>query len=266
MNQKTWLILATALIGIGGILFAGVMMAQNWDFLKIQTTKFETNTYTVQDPYNNISINIDTTDLMILPTEKTETSVVCFEQEKVKHTVEVKDNTLSIQVVDTRAWYEHISIGFQSPKITVYLPQAEYGAVSVKASTADICMETLTAKTVDLALSTGDMTLTNIQCMNIKATATTGDIHLKQVIASQEFAVKNSTGDVILEGCDADRLKIETSTGDIKGWLLSPKVFLAHANTGSVSVPQTTEGGLCELHTNTGDIDVDALSVQVTAP
>ncbi len=242
------------------------MMAQNWDFLKIQTTKFETNTHAIQDPYSNISINIDTADLIILPTEETTTSVVCFEQEKAKHTVEVKDNTLYIQVVDTRAWYEHISISFQSPKITVYLPQEEYETVLVKASTADIRMETLSAKTLDLALSTGDMTLTNIQCMNIKAAATTGDIHLKQVIASQEFTVKNSTGDVIVEGCDADRLKIQTSTGDIKGWLLSPKVFLSHADTGSVSVPQTTEGGLCELHTGTGDIDVDALSAQVTTP
>lgn len=257
MNRKRWLILAAALIVVGGLLFGGVMMSQQWDFLNLQTAKFETNTHQIQDPYRNISITVNTTNLTILPTEESATTVVCFEQEKVKHAVEVKDNTLTIQVIDTRAWYEHVSFSFQSPQITVYLPKATYETVSVTASTADIQVETLSANACDLTLSTGDMNLTDIQCKNINATASTGDIHLKNVIADQEFSAQTGTGDIFLEGCDANRLKIKTTTGDVKGWLLSPKVFVAQTNTGDVSIPQSAEGGLCEITTGTGDIDVD---------
>lgn len=286
MNRKRWLILAAALVVTGGILFGGVMMSQNWNFLKLQTTQFKTNTHRIQTPYSNISINVDTADVVIMPTEDAVTTVECLEQEKVKHNVEVKDNTLTIQVMDIRAWYEHILLVFQSPRITVYLPKAEYEKVSINGSTADVKMESLTADTLNLSLSTGDMTVSNttingtlsvklttgnitmsdIQCENLNAIASTGDLHLQNVIANQEFSVEAQTGDLILEGCDAKQLWLKTTTGDIVGWLLSPKVFIAHTNTGDVKVPQTTEGGSCEIHTNTGDIDMDVLLLDITTP
>ena len=266
MNKKTWLILATVLVIVGGLLFGGVMMAQNWNFLSLHTEKIQTNRYEIQDDYTNISINTDMANLVILPTEADTTTVECFEREKIKHTVQVKDDTLVIDVVNSRKWYEHIGIFFQSPKITVYMPQKPYAAVSVKASTADMQIEKLSANQLDITLSTGDMRLTDVQCKNVSGTVSTGDIHLENVIVAQELAMQSSTGDIFLEGCDANRLKIKTSTGDVKGWLLSPKVFIAKTNTGKVNVAQTTAGGLCEITTETGDIDVDVLLMHVTTP
>ena len=34
-SMKIWLIVATSLILVGGIIFGGIMMALNWDFSKI---------------------------------------------------------------------------------------------------------------------------------------------------------------------------------------------------------------------------------------
>jgi DUF4097 and DUF4098 domain-containing protein YvlB len=242
------------------------MMTQKWNFFVLQTEKSETNRYEIHEEYTNISININTANLVILPTEEDSTTVECFEQEKIKHIVQVKDDTLFIEVVDSRKWYEHIGIFFQSPKVTVYMPQKQYAAVSVKASTADMQIEKLSANHLDITLSTGDMRLTDVQCKNVSGTVSTGDIHLENVIVTQELAMQSRTGDIALEGCDANRLKIKTTTGDVKGWLLSPKVFLATANTGKVNVAQTTAGGLCEITTGTGDIDVDVLLMHVTTP
>ena len=47
MSRKTkiWLITAAALVLAGCLLFAGTMAAQNWDFSKLSTVTFETNTY-----------------------------------------------------------------------------------------------------------------------------------------------------------------------------------------------------------------------------
>ena len=266
MNRKTWLILAGVLTVIGGLRCGGVMMAENGEFLALQTITFETNTHQIETPYDNISINVDTTDLVLIPIEETTTTVVCYEPEKVVHVVEIRDNTLCIDVVDSRAWYERIGIAFESSKVTVYLPQKQYAAVAVAASTADVEIEKLSANHLDITLSTGDMRLTDVQCKNVSGTVSTGDIHLGNVIVAQELAMQSSTGDIFLEGCDANRLKIKTTTGDVKGWLLSPKTFIATANTGEVRVPQTTTGGLCEITTGTGDIDVDVLLMHVTTP
>lgn len=282
MKVRTWLILAAVLILVGAIMFGGVMMACNWNFLKLQNLEFETSTYSVQEPFSHISISVDTTDVTVCLTEENTASVVCFEQKKIKHTVEVKDDTLTVREVDTRAWYEHIGIAFHSSKVTVYLPRAVYGAVTIEGSTSDLQIDSLCAKSLNLSLSTGDITvndiktsggitsavstgdinLTDIQCHTFTASASTGDIHLKNTVADQEFSVQTKTGGIFLEGCDAARLTIKASTGDIVGWLLSPKTFIAQTDTGSVHVPMSTNGGLCEIHTQTGDIDIDA----ITAP
>ena len=54
----------------------------------------------------------------------------------------------------------------------------------------------------------------------------------------------------------AAELYVRTTTGDVTGALLSEKVFITGTNTGSVAVPETTTGGVCEIRTNTGSIRI----------
>ena len=49
---------------------------------------------------------------------------------------------------------------------------------------------------------------------------------------------------------------IKTSTGDVEGTLLSEKIFSIHTSTGKVKVPNTNNGGTCEIKTSTGDIEI----------
>ena len=51
-------------------------------------------------------------------------------------------------------------------------------------------------------------------------------------------------------------LFVKTDTGDISGSLLSDKIFLTETDTGSIKVPQSVNGGKCELTTDTGDIRI----------
>ena len=68
--------------------------------------------------------------------------------------------------------------------------------------------------------------------------------------------IDTDTGDVKLDACDANSIDIETDTGDVMGSLLTPKIFDTDTNTGRVSVPQSSEGGLCKITTSTGDIEI----------
>ena len=56
--------------------------------------------------------------------------------------------------------------------------------------------------------------------------------------------------------CDAGELHVKTDTGDVTGSLLSDKIFFAESDVGSVDVPKTTTGGVCEIQTNTGNIAI----------
>ena len=82
-RSKGWLIAAVSLVLAGSILFAGVMTVLNWDFKKLSTVTYETNTYTVTDSFTNISVADSVSDVTFAPSTDDIVSVVCYEQKKI---------------------------------------------------------------------------------------------------------------------------------------------------------------------------------------
>ena len=275
--SKKIIIIATSLITIGTIIFVGVMTMLKWDFKKLTTDKYETNEYEITDGFKNISVETVTADIVFLPSLDNNTKVVCRERINVKHSVEVSGDTLKISVVDTRKWYEHISINFETPKITLYIPNGEYNDLFVKNTTGDVTIPDgftftnadISVTTGDISLessvsgalkckcTTGDMNLSGIRCDTLTATGTTGDTEMRDVIATGKMTVKRTTGDVEFEACDAGEIFIKVTTGDVEGSLLSDKIFDAKATTGKVDVPKSGKGGFCKVSATTGHIDID---------
>ena len=273
-KTKNWLITALVLIIVGIAGFTGVMMKLNWNFTALSTTRYETDTTIVDTDYKNISVKTDAASVEFVLSS--ESKVVCYESENQKHSVEVKDNTLFIELVDERKWYEHIGINFTSPKITVYLPKTEYGTVSVKTTTGSVTLGDFSAEALDLSLSTGKVAVSNVTCKDgikvkvstgrtnitdttcktLTTSGDTGNVVLKNTVATEKISVTRSTGSVMLDACDANEISIKTDTGNITGTLLTDKVFIADTDTGRVSVPNTTSGGRCELTTDTGNIKI----------
>lgn len=274
-STKIWLITATSLVALGCIMFSVAMTKIHWDFTKLSTVKYETNTYEVTDDFNSISMLTDTADILFVQSDDKICKVVCYEMSDMKHTTTVQNNTLTINVTDEREWYDHIGITLGSPKITVYLPKTEYDSLAIKEDTGDIEVpEVFKFKSIDIATSTGDIiiagvtcegdivinvstgkaNLTDIKCKSFISDGSTGDISLKNVIATEKFSIERSTGDVKFDGCDATEIWVETDTGDVTGKLLSEKIFITQTSTGDVHVPKSTNGGKCEITTSTGDI------------
>ena len=268
-----WLAVAVALILIGSIVFTSAMMGLQWDFSKLSTEEYETNEYTLTQPFQNIAINTDTTDVTLVKTTDENATVTCYEYAKEKHKVEIVDGTLMIQLTETRNWYDYISIRSKSQKITIVLPGKQYETLSVKTSTGDICIQDISASTLNLSVTTGDTALSNIQCQAIITQGDTGSISLENTAATENLSIARTTGDVELTGCntaqlfvktdtgdvelqrsDAGEIFIETNTGDVKGSLLTEKIFIANSDTGRIDVPKTAAGGKCEITTDTGDI------------
>ena len=151
-----------------------------------------------------------------------------------------------------------------------------FGLMKIKASTGDIRVENIAAGSLDLAVSTGRVTvrnavctgdvsvkvstgktdMTGVRCASLISNGSTGEIDLTDVIAAERISICRSTGDIEFERCDAAQLHIKTDTGDVEGTLLSEKIFMTKTDTGRISVPRTTSGGVCEIETDTGDIEI----------
>lgn len=283
-------IMRTCLITISILIVCGfIVMAV------FHTEMYDTNAHIVDCGFTSISIQTDTADVSLLLSEDGKCTVDCYESEKVKHSVTTLGDTLSINVVDERKWYERIGIFMGSPKVTVYLPAGAYDGlvicedtgdieisnnfcfdsmdistttgnisnyasanktVNLKATTGSIDVKGVTAESLCLSVSTGKMTVTDVKCKNLTSHGDTGDLLLKNVVAEEKISVERDTGDVKLDRCDAAEIFVETDTGDVTGSLLSEKVFVTETDTGSIKVPKTTTGGKCEINTDTGDIKI----------
>ena len=319
---KIWLIIAALLVVAGLALFTAAMSAYRWNFTRLSTVTYETNTYEIGEDFRNISINIDTADVVFALSDSGSCRVECYEEEKAKHSVTVQEGTLTIQLVDERSpedYIQHIGINVGSPKITVYLSEGQYASLSVRGSTGDIDvpeamqfgdvdisfstgdvsffasaaasvkiktgtgsirMEHTSAGTLDLSVSTGHIAVsdaacdgnvqvsvstgkvsfTNLRCQSLLSQGNTGDILMENVIATDSFSIKRTTGDVALVRCDASEIFIKTTTGDVHGSLLSEKMFIAQTDTGDVTVPRISSGGMCQINTTTGDIHITLVS------
>ena len=279
-TTKIWLVIAIFLVIIGCIIFGGAMTVTKWDFKKLSTVKYESNEYEINEIFRNISIETDAADIKLTLAADGKCRVECYEEQKAKHSVTVEDDTLTIKVLDEKAWYDHIGIHIGTPKLTIYLPKAEYAALYIKESTGKIHVQNISAGELDFTtttgevqlanvicegninidVSTGKVNLTDIQCKNLTSKGSTGNIIMTNVVATEKFSIKRSTGNVNFEDSDANEILVDTSTGNVKGTLLTDKVFITHTDTGRVNVPKSVTGGKCEISSDTGNIKIEVIS------
>ena len=286
--KKLWIITAVILVIVGLGIFAGVMTAYDWDFNKLNTENYETNTYEIDE-------GLDITDVEFKPSDSEVCKVVCHEQEKVKHSVVVQDGVLTIRLEDNRKWYDQIAvISFSSPKITVYLPEEKYtslfidtdtGDISIpkdftfenieingdtsdveccasvsdilkiKLSTGDIKVNTITAGELDLSVTTGNIKVDSVKCGDVQIGVSTGKVRLNNVECSN-LTSEGSTGDMILNNVIAvGSFSIKRSTGDVTFKSCDASEIIVRTDTGDVTGTLRSEK-LFITKTDTGKVEV----------
>lgn len=285
MHKSTiiWLTIAVCLIVIGLLLFAVAMSAIGWDLKKLGTEKFETNTYEITQDFTDISVKTDTAQVFFAPSEDASCKVVCYEQKKIQHSVTVEDGTLTVTVNDERQWYEHIGIHFQTPKITVYLPQGQYSDLSIQSDTGyakipkDFTFENIristdtgavtchasAAGTVQIKTATGYIRVQDISAQALELTASTGAITVSDVDCAGDAKIKVSTGLAKLTDVTCNNLTSTGSTGSITlKNVIAAEQFSIERDTGSVKFDGCDAAEIF-VETDTGSVTGTLLSDKV---
>ena len=281
--MKKGLIIAAIAIAIGCGLFAGAMTMVKWDFTKLSTQKFVTNTHTLDAEFADIVLTADTAKVTILPAADDKVTVECYEYEYVQHAVTVQDGTLKIERQDTRRWYHYIGVSFSSPQITVYLPSGDYDSLAVKSSTGGVTVSRdVGFKNVDIALSTGDVTYRASATGDVKIGVTTGDIAVEKVSAASlslsattgritvtdvtctgDVTAKVATGDSCLTNVTCRNYHFVGTTGDIVLTnVIAAKKGSIERDTGDVTL-HACDAAELRIKTTTGDVMGNLLSEKV---
>ncbi len=256
---KVCLIVAASLVLLGALIVTVTMTILNWDFFKLGTTKNQTNTHELTEEFRDISLRTNTADIALLPSADGTAKVVCYETEKMKHTVTVTDGTLTVELVDTRKWYDHIGIfSVDHAMVTVYLPSGDYGALTIDENTGDVGIpKDFSFETATLSLHTGDVTFDASVSEALTIKTTTGDIRVSGITAGS-LALSVSTGDIDvgLVTCVGDT-SITVSTGKARLADLSCKSFSSTGNTGDLALTNVIAEERIVIERSTGDVTLD---------
>ncbi len=293
--KRTAIIVALALVGVGLLLGFGALAALNFDFTSLGTEAAVTTTYSVDEPFADISVAGEECTVRIMPSEDGLCRVVCTEYEDDPHSVTVRDNVLVIERERSSNRQVHFGIFIGKTGLTLYLPDSAYGALTVQTGSGDIALSEglsfhtatlhtssgsiqcgaaiageLTAmsesgemdlhqtapETLNITALSGTIILHDVQAQNVAARMSSGDMTCTNVLAAEALHLESSSGAIRLLGCDAASLWIRTDSGDVSGWLCTEKIFLADTGSGRIHLPRTASGGVCEITTGSGDVSL----------
>lgn len=282
-STRIWLSISAILVAVGiGVIIVALAM-NHWNLSTLGGQKTVTNSYELVEPFEYITINTDTTDVIFLPSEDNICRIECREHEKQLHKITIDDSTLSIKVKDERKWYEKvITFGFSSPQVKIYLPLQSYDRLNLTSDTGDVtipnnfdfyridirlstgdisCSASVSDKLI-LETSTGDMTLKDLMADEISLTTSTGKRTVRNVTA-ESLTIKTSTGDTTLEKVNVKDLTFKSSTGDLTltDTLVENKLN-AKLDTGAVRF-RDSDAGEIYIRTDTGNVSGTLLSEKI---
>lgn len=252
---KIWLIAAASLVLLGCILFVGAMTALGWDFSRTSTVDYETNITGVSETFSDISVTTDTADIVFAPSGDGKCRVECYEDKNAKHSVSVENGTLTVSIDDRRSWHDYIGFGFVPQKITVYLPETEYGALSVHGSTGNIEIPKEFSFTgVDISLRTGNADLSASVIGALKIETSTGNINAVG-ISAESLDFSTATGIITVSGvtCGGD-VTVGVSTGEAELTDVSCRNVISTGTTGDISLNSVIASEKISVERSTGQV------------
>ena len=285
MKKTAW-ITAAVLTSLGLAILMGVLLISDFDVSKLDKTEYETNTHRVSEDFDKIIINTQETDIVLLPSDDNVSKVICMEQKKLKHSVSVENGTLQISEMDTRKWYDHITLFAKPVSLKIYLPSDQleslridsgtgdvsvpaaltFGSVGMKASTGDIVFESSVDGELKMITDTGDITLSGVKAGKIDLSVSTGEILMQSVICRETASVRVETGDTRITDMTCRNLLTTGSTGDItlKNTVASDTFSIARS-TGDVILDHC-DAGQITIQTTTGDVSGTLLTEKIFIP
>ena len=294
-SKKIAIIIAIALIVTGSIIASVVFAGIQFDFSKLNTMKFTENTYSIEEAFNNISIEGVACDLKFEVSEDNLCKVVCNESDSIYYNVDVNDNTLIIEKSDIRKWYEFIGIYWVQEEMTIYLPKTEYDTlyllnysgdaeisdtfsftdVEINNTSGDVYFSAKVENYLSLKTVSGDIYISDVKAKNMAIQSTSGEIRLISISAEQELELSTVSGNMEITALDCQSLSAESVSGDIsfeksiaseniKIESVSGEVKLTDSDAQKIYIKTTSgdvrgtllSGKLFITDTTSGDVDV----------
>ena len=275
MKSKGWIAAAAVLTILGLAVIGAALACAHGDINAFGSAKFVTETVDIAEDFSDIAITASIERISFAPSGDGKCRVEFYRDERSAVSAAVSGDALEIKAVKEGKWYENISfLSFGSPRITVYLPKTEYGALTVSADTGSVTLpEAFAFAGVDVRTDTGDVDIASrvsgalrvntdtgcVACEGISAgsidiAVSTGRVRLASVECAGSLGVAVTTGKTTLTGVTCASFCSEGSTGDLtlENVICSGGVIIERS-TGDVKFVNC-DGAELDITTDTGDV------------
>ncbi|MBE6589858.1 MAG: DUF4097 domain-containing protein [Ruminococcaceae bacterium] len=250
-------IVAWIFVFLGLALILTAFIVSGFNIYAFTTVRYQTNTYEISDDFSAVNI-VETSNLIaVYPSEDGVCRIHCDESKTIFNKVSVQNGTLTVTRHDERPWYEKlVTVSFDSPKTTLYLPLKEYTALFLTTTSGNIKIGgELTVSTAELYTTSGDITVTADTVRTLTARSTSGRIKLSELDASAVSAASTS-GKVDLSDIKADTVRTSTTSGDVRITDVTAKNLKAASTSGKLDLTDVVTENTIELETTSGKVSL----------
>lgn len=282
-SKRIAIMIAVIMITVGSITSVCAMAAIGFDFTKMNTVSFETNTYAVDDGFTSISVNGAECDIKLRPSGDGSCKVVCHESDKISHTVSVENNELIVERHDNRRWYEYIGAYWGSMEVVIYIPQGEYeelyalnlsgdidipegytfGSAEIQSTSGNINFKADVSGELSIQTTSGDIYIGEITSENLAAASTSGNLTIKNVTAQNAIGIQTVSGDVEVSGVRCKNIAADTSSGDLefRDVIMTDDMYVESVS-GDVDLYRCDADSLW-INTSSGDVSGTLLTEKI---
>ncbi len=234
---KVLLLIAAALTVVGVICF-GILAARGGldpEALSSEIyTKLE-NEYSVA-PDALISLDVDITELVIIPSPDDKIHLTCYESERFQYDIISENGRFSVKLIAPRFSFRWLfTVDLSQHPMTLAIPEDFSGSIDIKTTTGDVSVKKLSGITaLGIGTTTGDVELEGISAESIDIAVKTGSVEAERVTAENEVAIKSTTGDIELDTVSAEGITTESTTGSQSLNSVTSEVSKHIATTGSI--------------------------------
>ena len=245
-----------------------------------QDGKCKVVSYSDENQQYDISVKSDTLTIKYKNTVRwslginTENPTLTVYLPKTEYTDFIVDTDTGKLEADKEFTFEKLQV--DSDTGAVSLSNVVKGDASIETDTGKINLSDMSADNITLKTNTGHISLNDIKCskeLNAKTDtghieinkltskdmtleSDTGKVSLESAINEESLQIKTDTGNVTFNESDAESVYIKTNTGSVSGSFLTDKKYVTKSDTGNINVPNSSEGGQCEITTDTGNINI----------
>lgn len=241
---------------------------------------YELRDIVISEEFDGISMTTGSADIRVLLSESDEVHLECYEQKNIRHMVSIEENTLTINAVDTRKWWERMESPAEESCITLYLPYSKCGPLSIRSDTGkveiakdfrfeDVSVSTGTGNIacyasakleVRLKSSTGEILLADTKATAITLIGSMGKVTVSRVECTAILTVQSFDGDIELSDVACRRLRVAGKRGDLfLRRVTAVRSFILDRTSGNISF-EDCDAQTVDIITTSGNVTGNLLS------